>query len=135
MQQMTRRLSATLLAALLTACAAQPESAEDDVVSDFIAVAELQALDAVRFRDQFNTRPLAGRYALLRARDNHYLVQFRRRCRELYENNFPPDIRHERNTLRPGIDTIRGCRIDQIFSVEESQAAELKILADGLDNE
>ncbi len=135
MQHMTMRTSAILVAALLSGCAAQPESTENDAFSDFIAVAELEPLDTARFRDQFSTRALTDEYALLQAREERYLVQFRQRCRALNENSFPADIRRDRNALRPGIDTIRGCRIEQIFSVEKSQAEELKILADRLDNE
>lgn len=135
MRQITIRLAATFVAAVLSGCAAQPASTENDVVSDFIVVAELEALDVVRFRDQFSTRPLVDRYALLQARGDHYLVRFRYRCHELYENRFPPDIRHDRSALRAGIDTIRGCRIDRIFSVDESQAEELKLLANRLEDE
>ena len=129
------RTTAALMAILLSGCATQPPSTANDALSDFVVVSELEPLDIVRFRDQFNTRPISDHYALLQARGDHYLVQFRYRCHELYENTFPPDIRHDRNTLRAGTDTIRGCRIDQIFSVDESQAEELKLLADRLEDE
>lgn len=133
MRQMTVRLTATFVAALLCGCAAQPEPTENDVVSDFIVVAELEALDTVRFRDQFSTRPLADRYALVKARGDQYLVVFRRRCHELYGSVYQPDIRYEGNVLRAGSDTIRGCRIDRIFAIDESQAAELRLLANRLE--
>lgn len=135
MQELTIRLTAALMVALFSGCAAQPESMENDAVSDFIAVAELEALDAVRFRDQFSTRPLADRYALVKARGDQYLVVFRRRCHELYGSTFQPDTRYDGKVLRAGADTIRGCRIDQIFSVDESQAEELKLLANRLEDE
>lgn len=119
---------------LVSGCATQPASTENEALSDFVVVSELEPLDVVRFRDQFSIRPLTDHYALLKARGDHYLVQFRYRCHALYENRFPPDIRHDRNALRAGIDTLRGCRIDQIFSVDESQAEELKLLANGLED-
>lgn len=123
------------MAVLLSGCATQSASTANDALSDFVVVSELEPLDVVRVRDQFNTRPLTDHYALLQTRGDHYLVQFRHRCHELYETRFPADIRRDRHNLRPGIDTIRGCRIDQAFSVDESQAEELKLLANGLEDE
>jgi len=123
------------MAGLLSGCAAQSGSTANDAVSDFIEVAELEALDVVRFRDQFSTRPLADRYALVQARGDYYLVVFRRRCHELYGSRFQPDIRYDGKKLRAGIDTIRGCRIDQLFSVDQGQAEELKLVANRLKNE
>ncbi len=134
MQEVMMRTA--LLLILLSGCATPPASTADDPITDFVVVSGLEPLDVVRFRDQFNTRPLADHYALLQAREDHYLVEFRHRCHELYENRLPPpDIRHDRNALRAGEDTIRGCRIDQIFQLDESQAQELKILASGLEDD
>ena len=135
MQEIMTRMTAALLVVLLSGCVAQPVSTANDAVSDFVVVSELEPQYVVRFRDQFNTRPLTDHYALLQAREDHYLVQFRRRCHELYENMFPADIRRDRNVLRAAFDTIRGCRIEQIFSVDASQAEELKLLAKRLEDE
>ncbi len=134
MQAVMIRTAAALALILFSGCATQPASTADDALSDFVAVSELEPQDVVRFRDQFNTRPISDLYALLQARGDHYLVQFRRRCHELYENTFPADIRRDRNVLRAGFDTIRGCRIDQIFSIDASQAEELKLLAKRLED-
>ena len=135
MQELMIRTTTVLMVILLSGCATQPASTANDALADFVVVSELEPLDVVRFRDQFNTRPLSDHYALLQARGDRYLVQFRYRCHELYEDRFPPDTRHDRNAVRAGIDTIRGCRIDQIFSVDESQAEELKLLANRLEDE
>ncbi len=134
MQAVMIRTAVALSVTLVSGCATQPESTADDALSDFVVVSELEPQDAMRFRRQFNTRPLAGHYALLESQGDYYLVQFRQRCHELYENTFPADIRRDRNVLRTGIDTIRGCRIDQIFSIDASQAEELKLLAKRLED-
>ena len=134
MRKMTMRITAVFVAALFSGCAAQPDSTENDVFSDFIAVAELEPLDTARFQDQFSTQALTDEYALLQAREDRYLVKFLYRCHELYKDRFPADVRRDRNALRAGVDTIRGCRIDKIFSVDKAQAEELKLLANRLED-
>jgi hypothetical protein len=125
---MITRCFAVLTIMVAVGCASQSGPAERNAVADFIVVSELQALDVVRFRDQFNHKRLDDYHVLLSARDDRYLVQFRRRCHELDEYWITPDVRYDRNLLRAGIDTIRGCRIDQMFAVDESQAQELESL-------
>lgn len=126
----TKRLrggfATVLLAALLPGCAAQPEQDNDDPIADFIVVSELEPQDVVRFRQQFNFETLTEEYVILRARDDYYLVEFARRCRELNRNEITPDLRYDRNVLRAGIDTIRGCRIEKIFAIDKGQAEELE---------
>lgn len=125
---MINRCFAVLTIMVVTGCASQSRPGDRNDVADFIAVSELEALDVVRFRNQFNHKRLDDYHVLLSARDDHYLVQFRRRCHELDEYWITPDIRYDSNLLRAGIDTIRGCRIDQMFAVDESQAQELELL-------
>jgi len=126
-----KRLTAVLMATPLLGCAEQPVASATDAVDDFIVVSELEALDVVRFRDQFNYKIISDEYVILTSRGDYYLAQFRRRCHELNDNEFPPDIRYDRNKLRAGIDTIRGCRIDRLFALDEAQAQELEILGQG----
>ena len=128
MQISVHRIIAGLSIALLTACAAQPDSREEDRVADFIAVSELEESSKVRMRHQFSYKEITNRYVVLQAHNDYYLVEFRRRCHELGHDTITPDIRHERNVLRPGVDTIRGCRIDRIFVIDETQAQELEQL-------
>lgn len=125
------RLTAVLTVTLLLGCAGQPGASVTDAVDDFIVVSELEALDVARFRYQFNYKIITDEYVVLTSRGDYYLAQFRRRCRELDQSEFPPDIRFDRNKLRAGIDTIRGCRIDRLFAIDEAQAQELDILGKG----
>lgn len=125
------RLTAALIAPLLLGCAGQPGPSATDAVDDFIVVSELEALDVARFRDQFNFKIITDEYVVLTSRGDYYLARFRRRCHELNQKEFAPDIRFNRNKLRAGIDTIRGCRIDRLFAIDEAQAQELQILGKG----
>lgn len=125
------RFMVALMTALLLGCAGQPGASATDAVDDFIVVSELEALDVVRFRDQFNYSAISDEYVILTSRGDHYLAQFRRRCHELNEYQVVPDMRYDRNRLRAGVDTMRGCRIDRLFAIDESQAQELEILGKG----
>jgi len=120
------RLVIIMAAAILFGCAAQPGPTKSDAIADFIVVNELEALDVVRFRDQFHYKQLTEDYLVLTAREDYYLAEFRRRCRELNTNEISPDLRYDRNTLRAGIDTIRGCRIGRLFAIDKGQAQELE---------
>lgn len=131
MKNIMKRLTAVTMAALLLGCSAQPRASATDAVDDFIVVSELEALDVVRFRDQFNYKIISDEYVVLTSRGDYYLAQFRHRCRELDEYEVRADIRLDRNKLRAGIDTIRGCRIDRLFAIDEAQAQELEILGKG----
>lgn len=114
-----------LMGALLVACASQTGPTVSDAVGDFIVVSELQEKDTLKTRDQYSYKYLSERYIILKTRGENYLVQFNRRCRELNEPYVTPDVRFDSNTLRAGFDTIRGCRIDKMFAVDEAQAEEL----------
>jgi len=121
-----KRLIAMLVPGVLVGCAVQTGLTVDDAVVDYIAVSELQTLRTARMRHQWSYKQVTERYVIVSARDDHYLVEFRRRCRELSDRHVTPDLRHERNVLRSGIDTIRGCRIDRMFAIDKAQAQELE---------
>ncbi len=120
---------ALLLFALLVACAAQRESGVDEAISDFVVLSELEELDRIRTQDQFGTSELTERYAILKTRKDVYLVEFQR-CPPQFNDDVIPDIRYDKNTLRPRTDTIRGCRIKKIFAIDEAGAEELTLLAE-----
>lgn len=126
------RLTTVISAALLFGCATQTGSTKSEAIADFIIVTELEPLDVVRLRQQFNYEQLTEDYVVLTTRDDYYLVEFRRRCRELNQNEITPDLRHDRNRLRAGIDTIRGCRIERMFAIDKGQAEELEYIGNEL---
>ena len=86
------------------------------------------------------------RYILLKARRQTYLVELVRDCWELYDDAalldgsmgtamggpLPRtwDRRSDPNFIRPGVDTIRGCRIGRAFEVNEGQVDEIRNLGE-----
>lgn len=123
-----RHSTIALIVMSLAGCAAQqPGPTRSDAIADFVVVAELEEQDAVRTSRHFHYTYLTERYVILETRKDKFLVQFRRRCRALNETPVPPDVR-DGKIIRARFDTIRGCRIDQIYSVDEGQVQELEII-------
>lgn len=129
------RLKPVLLTALITlllqGCATPQVADEDVAIDDFIVVSALEPLKVARFRHQYSYRQLTENYVVLTARDDYYLVGFKRRCRELNMRPIEPDVRYDRNMLRVGADTIRGCYINSIFAIDRAQAEELEHIGQG----
>jgi len=124
-----------LFTALLLAGCATPQSTDEDIaIEDFIVVSELEPLKVARFRHQYSTRQLTENYVVLTARDDDYLVGFKRRCREYNMRPIRPDVRYETNVLRAGADTIRGCHIGSIYAIDRTQAEELKNIGQAPDS-
>ena len=123
-----RFLALAALLMLTAGCAATRAPAVDDAVQDFIAVSGLAEQEKIRTRGGYRYDALGERYVIVSAAKQKYLVQFTRRCRELYETAITPDIRRDANVLRARYDTVRGCRIDRIYAVEDVQADELMAL-------
>jgi hypothetical protein len=128
MESVMYRTLTALMGVLLAACASQTEPTVSDAVEDFIVVSELEESDIVKTRGQYSYKYLSERYVILKTRRENYLVRFNRRCRELNEPAVTPDIRFDSNALRAGFDTIRGCRIEKMFAIDEAQAEELTYL-------
>jgi hypothetical protein len=125
-----KRLMLALMFASLAGCASQPGPKVDEAIEDFVAVSGLEEMDHIRTRDQFGTSELTERYAILRTRKDVYLVEFQRCPPKFNNNEVTPDIRFDTNVLRTRFDTIRGCRINKIFAIDEAGAEELKMLAE-----
>lgn len=118
-----------LVAALVLGCASTPQDEsvikKNDVVDDYIRVAELPEIDAIRKRGELHHTVVTEKYIILNDLKNSYLAVFRQRCRELHELKVTPDIRHDMNIVRARFDTYRGCRIQSLYEITEGQAQEL----------
>jgi hypothetical protein len=118
-----------LAAILLAACAAAPNEpgavAEDDPIADYIRVAELPEVDAIRSLGQLQHRIISEDYVIVYDRKTSHLATFARPCRELFEIEVTPDVRHDSNSLRARFDTLRGCRIQSLYRVSDGQVAEI----------
>ena len=123
-------LATVILLILFAGCATSSESETSDAVSDYIKVAELKEQDSIRTMGKFSYRIISQRYVTLETHKENYLVEFSRRCHELTQYEVTPDIRYEKNILRTRFDTIRGCRIGQIYAIDKGQAEELRDLGE-----
>ncbi len=125
-----KRLMAMLV--LLAGCASQPQGVpeidESDAIDDFVAINELDKVRTARTANSFDYEYLTDRYVVVTTRKSYYLLQMYGRCPGLTDAtaDVQPDIRYEAKALRPGVDTIRGCRIKNIYQIDEAQALELK---------
>ena len=123
-----RPVMTMLATGLLAACATTGETDAEDRVRDFIVVSDLSERDRIRTMPQWGYDALGDRYLILESGKEKYLVEFRRRCRELRETHVVPDIRHQHNVLRARFDTIRGCAIEHLYAIDDAQAEELQQL-------
>lgn len=113
---------------VLAACATTPQEVDKEAVEDFIAVRNLPEVDKIRSDSTDGWYELNNYYVIYQTRRGDYLFQFARRCWELDEQRVTADKRWDANTVRARFDTLRGCRIDKIFSLTETDADELKQL-------
>lgn len=125
-------LAATLVATGLVACASQDDKAmstqdKAQAVRDFIEVRDLEKRDTMRSGNSDGWVAIGDEFLVYRARRDEYLVEFVRRCYELNDNtNITPDKRWNATSISAKFDTIRGCRIANIYALTEAEAVELK---------
>ena len=129
------RLLPVLTGLLLTACATEERPAvdiadvsEESRVDDYIAVAELPEVPAIRSLRTLHHRIITDTHVLVYDNQDTWLLRFARPCRRMHEKDVEPDVRYERNVIRSRFDTFRGCKIESIFEVDEAQAGEIRNL-------
>jgi hypothetical protein len=127
----TRAAALVAVVALFAACAGTPEIPPDtEAIRDYVEVGELPEVDQLRTtlgRDEW--APLTRRFVINTGRDGKFLLEFGYPCREMFDNTtITPDVRYDRHYMRRGVDTLRGCRIDKIYSLTEAQALEIEAL-------
>ena len=119
------------LALFLGACAAEPlyVPPSNERVADYVAATELTEVGQIRKNNSDSWSYVNDRYVVyLGARD--YLVEFRSNCADLNDNNWvPADYIHDHRNLRAREDTIRGCIIEKIYSIDRTQRSEIRELA------
>lgn len=116
-------------AVLLTACASQEDPLTYDTeqaVRDFIEVRQLEKTDKVRTSNDDQWQDIDQNFLLYLTRHQVFLFEFARRCHELTEFPVVPDRRDSSNTIRAKFDTLRGCRIENIYPLTEDEVAEVR---------
>ena len=135
----TRRFAAMLLAAplvVVSGCAGTPEiPPETQAVRDYVEVGELETVAEIRTRDTDTWSPATEYYAVYKGRDGQFLLEFTRICRALTDNlKITPDRRYDHDAIRGGFDTLRGCRIGNIYPLTEAQVQEIEALTKTADD-
>jgi hypothetical protein len=131
-----RRHLLVIMIALSSGCAGSNDErsarfeARNQALADFIAVGELQEVDAIRTREQLNHRALSEKHIIVYDRKSSYLMIFRRTCEDRHDPEVVPDIRYDKNIIRAKFDTYKGCRIDTIYRISQGQVDELMSLGD-----
>lgn len=125
------RHSCLLYVLLLTAaCSSTPAVPVDtQTIRDYVEVGELEDVGHIRVYGHDSWSRVTDFFVIYEARNDEYLIEFRRRCRELQDNTtIVGDRRYDHNRLRANEDTLRGCRIGKIYPLTEAQATELRQL-------
>lgn len=120
-------------ALLLAACATSYEEQEVEAVRDYVAAAELEEVDEIRYFSRMSHRYVNDFFVTVDTRREQFLVEFNRRCLDLKRSDFTPqmaDIRRDNDVLRARFDTIRGCRIGRIYKITDLQLIEVHDLGD-----
>lgn len=132
----TKLVSLIVALGLLAACAGQNSkrgmSTEDTVqaVRDFIEVRGLEDLDLIATRSTDSWQSISDYFLIYTGRRAQYLVDFGRRCHELSDNRrIVADERWD-NKIRARFDTIRGCRVINLYALTEAEAAELESIGE-----
>lgn len=117
--------------ALLAACStASYDRPSNEAVRDYIVAGELAEQDRLRTNRRGGWTYVNDRFIIFRGRDQDYLLEFRRECRELLGPTVVADVRRDHRNLRPRMDTISGCVIQKIYAIDEGQSIELKALGE-----
>lgn len=127
------RLTALSAILLMAACGTMYDDQEIEATRDFVAANQLAQVDDFRLFQQLNYHYLNDNFVSVDTRRGDYLLEFRTRCRALTRRDFTPDmvdVRRDPSRIEARFDTIRGCRIDKIYSITEEQRKELRALGD-----
>ena len=127
---MVRNTVMLLAAMVLAACATARPEIDKEAIDDFVSVRGLEEVDSIRTDTSDGYYELNNYYVIYQTRRGDYLFQFARRCWELDERRVTPDQRWDRNTIRARFETLRGCRINKIYGLTETDSEELKQLGD-----
>ena len=115
-------------AVLLTGCAGTTVPQETQAVRDFVVVADMEQIEAIRLYRQLRYGYVNDHFVMVEAGTRYYLVEFAARCRALREKNMIAamvDHRYDPAYVRVR-DTIRGCPIGTIYKAPAEQLLEIK---------
>lgn len=130
-----KRLLTLATAIILGACASDgdlmekdPEQLKNEAIDDFIKVTELEPQDRIRYSGRLRHDVITDDYVFIEDNRNTWLVAFAYTCHDIDTTNIKPDVRYDSRTLRSRFDTIRGCRIRDIYPVTDGMVQEIEAL-------
>ena len=127
-----KSIIAIMIVVSLAACATKEDTITQDVeqaVRDFIAVREMEGADKIRTANSDHWEAIDQNFIIYKKRNETYLVEFARTCRELDQYPVVADVRNG-NEIRARFDTIRGCRVAAIYLLTEGEIAELEAIGE-----
>lgn len=113
--------------ALLVACANRTVI-DSKAVADFVTARHLEEAPYISSDTSDGWEVLNDNYLIYHNRRGEYLVEFASRCWDLSTNRVMPDTRWDSTRIEARYDTIRGCRIGNIYKLKEEEVAELRNL-------
>lgn len=100
---------------------------KNQAVRDFIEVRELEQADKLRSHRSKGWHEITNRYIIYRGYRQDYLVAFSQPCWQLNDNSWIiADERSDPNYIRAKFETLRGCRIAEIYPLTPAEAIELE---------
>ena len=132
--QSRRLAAASLTLTLLAACADTPTAGERraamdasiEEVREFIKHMKPRPIGHVRFRPPLRWQYLNDYFVIVDGRNGRHLVEMDVLCNDLGSASIYPDmadVRDTRGLLRAQHDSIRGCRIKEIYKLAENPRA------------
>jgi Family of unknown function (DUF6491) len=126
---MMQRLVPFVLLPLLAACASN-STVDKQAVTDFISARNLEQVPYISSDTSDGWKKLNDYYLLYHTRRGEFLVEFGSRCWDLSTNRVAPDTRWDSTRIEARFDTIRGCRIANIYALTDAEAEELRNLGE-----
>ncbi|MEL7187140.1 MAG: DUF6491 family protein [Pseudomonadota bacterium] len=105
-----------------------PRMQKNDAIDDFIKVSELEPESRIRYTGQLQHEVITDDYIFIRDNRNTWLIVFAQTCYHVDGPIVEPDVRYDSRTLRSRFDTIRGCRIRDIYPVTDGMVQEIEAL-------
>jgi|GEM_PF-2397981 len=127
-------LAVLVIAVLCSACADAYLIPSDERVEALVVANNLEPVDTIVALHPIRLVYVNDSYGLITARNDQYLVQFRRRCRGLQAHS-RVHLQAKGNkgslTIRAPFDLVNGCAVDHFFQLEDEAEMKLQELREG----
>ena len=133
-----RAFNWTLFVVLLMGCASAktaedrrppggPGRASAEELREYIDKVKPEAVFVVYYKEPLRWKAINDYFAIMDTRDGPHLIELSWECKDLGNQSIYVDMadrRDKRNILRAGVDTLRGCRIENFYKLPEVEGVE-----------